>query len=65
MLNQVEDTRNNKEVLRSLEKLRAKAQTDENLMPYIIDCVKAYATVGEITKVLKEVFGKFEEPVGI
>ena len=65
MLNQVKGSRDNKEVSRSLEKLRAKAQTDENLMSYIIDCVRAYATVGEITTVLKEVFGKFEEPVGI
>ncbi len=65
MLNQVKGTRDNKEVSRCLEKLRAMAQTDENLMPYIIDCVRVYATVGEITTVLKEVFGKFEEPVGI
>jgi len=34
-------------------------------MPYIIDCVRVYATVGEITIVLKEVFGEFEEPVRI
>jgi len=65
MLNKIKSTRDNKEVARSLEKLRAMAQTDENLMPYIIDCVRAYATVGEITTVFKEVFGKFEEPVGI
>jgi len=65
MLNQVKRTRDNKEVSRSLEKLRAMAQTDENLMPYIIDCVRVYTTVGEITTVLKEIFGKFEEPVGI
>ena len=65
MLNQIKDSRDNKKVSKSLEKLRAMAQTEENLMPYIIDCVRAYATVGEITAVLKEVFGKFEEPVGI
>jgi len=65
MLNQVKGTRDNKEVSRCLEKLRAMAQTDENLMPYIIDCVRVYATVGEITTVLRDVFGKFEEPVGI
>ncbi len=63
MLNQVKETRNNKEVSKSLEKLRTMAQTNENLMPYIIDCVRAYSTVGEITMVLKEIFGKFEEPV--
>jgi methylmalonyl-CoA mutase N-terminal domain/subunit len=64
-LNQIKKTRDNKKVKKSLEKLHAMAQTDENLMPYIIDCVRAYATVGEITTVLKEVFGKFKEPVGI
>ena len=65
MLAQVKGSRDNKEVSRTIEKLRAIAQTDENLMPYIIDCVRAYATVGEITTVLKEIFGRFEEPVGI
>jgi methylmalonyl-CoA mutase N-terminal domain/subunit len=64
-LNQIKENRDNKEVSRSLEKLRNMAQTNENLMPYIIDCVRAYATIGEITMILKEVFGKFEEPVGI
>jgi methylmalonyl-CoA mutase N-terminal domain/subunit len=65
MLNQIKEKRDNKEVKRSLEKLTDIAKTEENLMPYIIDCVRAYATVGEITKVLKEVLGEFEEPVSI
>ncbi|GAH85851.1 unnamed protein product, partial [marine sediment metagenome] len=37
-LNQIKKTRDNKKVMKNLEKLRAMAQTDENLMPYIIDC---------------------------
>jgi methylmalonyl-CoA mutase N-terminal domain/subunit len=65
MFNKVKSTRDNKDVSRKLDKLRAMTQTDENLMPYIIDCVRVYATVGEITMVLKEVFGEFEEPVRI
>ena len=65
MLNQIKETRNNKRVSSSLDKLQAIAQTDENLMPYIIECVKAYATIGEITSVLEDVFGKFKEPVRI
>jgi len=65
MLNQVKSNRDNKEVSKRLEKLRAMAKTDENLMPYIIDCVRVYATIGEITTVFKEIFGKFKEPVGI
>jgi methylmalonyl-CoA mutase N-terminal domain/subunit len=32
-----------------------------NTMPYIIDCVRAYATVGEICQALKEVYGTYEE----
>jgi methylmalonyl-CoA mutase N-terminal domain/subunit len=65
MLNQVKQTRDNKEVLERMEELRTMAQTDKNLVPYIINCVRAYATVGEITSVLKEVFGEFKEPVGL
>ncbi len=65
MLNQVKKTRDNSRVKNSLEKLRKMAKTDENLMPYIIECVRTYATIGEITSVLEEVFGRFEEPVRI
>lgn len=62
-LNKVKSERDNEEVKTNLNRLRDAATTDENLMPYMIDCVKCYATVGEITKVLKEVFGEFKEPV--
>jgi methylmalonyl-CoA mutase N-terminal domain/subunit len=34
-------------------------------MPYLMKAVKAYATLGEITQVFKDVFGQFKEPVGI
>ena len=63
-LNQVRDERDNDEVARNLDRLRGAAKGKDNLMPYMIDCVKCYASVGEITKVLKEVFGEFSEPVG-
>lgn len=43
--------------------LKEKAKTDENLMPYILDSVKAYATLGEICGVLREVFGEYEQSV--
>ena len=49
----------------ALESLRRAAQGSENLMPYIMETVRAYATVGEMTSVLKDVFGEFEEPVGL
>jgi len=40
----------------------AAADEGENLMPYLIDAVKAYATLGEITNALRDVFGTYEEP---
>jgi methylmalonyl-CoA mutase N-terminal domain/subunit len=46
----------------SLRNLKKAAAGDENLMPFLIDAVKAYATVGEICGVLKEVFGEYKEP---
>jgi methylmalonyl-CoA mutase N-terminal domain/subunit len=35
--------------------------SDANTMPYIIDAVKAYATVGEVCDALREVYGTYEE----
>lgn len=48
---------------RSLDALRRAADSDENLMPAILDAVRARATVGEICDVLREVFGVWEEPL--
>jgi methylmalonyl-CoA mutase, N-terminal domain len=47
----------------ALESLRQAAAEKENLMPTIINAVKAYATVGEICNALKEVFGEYQEPL--
>ncbi|PCR90258.1 acyl-CoA mutase large subunit family protein [Natrinema ejinorense] len=44
----------------SLEALRDAARSDRNLMPYIIDAVKAYATVGEICNVMRDEFGEYQ-----
>jgi methylmalonyl-CoA mutase N-terminal domain/subunit len=55
--------RDNEEVINTLAKLKEKAYTDENLMPYILDAVKAYATLGEICNVLREVFGEYNQSV--
>jgi methylmalonyl-CoA mutase, N-terminal domain len=35
--------------------------SDANTMPYIIECVRAYATVGEICEALRQVYGTYEE----
>jgi methylmalonyl-CoA mutase, N-terminal domain len=46
----------------TLQSLGGAASTDQNLMPYILECVRAYATVGEMCDVLRRVFGTYEEP---
>jgi methylmalonyl-CoA mutase N-terminal domain/subunit len=49
----------------ALDRLRIAAQGTENQMPHILDAVRAYATLGEIVSVMKEVFGTYEEPTWI
>ena len=46
----------------NLKRLKKAAEGDENLMPYILDCVHSYATLGETCDVLREVFGEYKEP---
>jgi methylmalonyl-CoA mutase N-terminal domain/subunit len=53
--------RSSDEVARRLAGLRKAASGKENMMPYIYDAVKAYATLGEICDALREVFGTYEE----
>ena len=50
-------------VAAALEQVRAAAAGSENVMPAVMDAVEAYATVGEVCGVLKEVFGTYQEPV--
>jgi methylmalonyl-CoA mutase N-terminal domain/subunit len=54
--------RNGREVARTLGELEQAAKTGKNVMPFLMDCCKAYATVGEMTRVFKDVFGEFREP---
>ncbi len=62
-LNRVRQSRDKRAVEQSLERLRnAAADPNANTMPSIIDCVKAYATVGEISDALRAVFGTYQEP---
>jgi len=53
-------TRDNGQVQQSLERLRRSAKGTENLMPLIVECVESYATVGEISDVLREVWGEYK-----
>jgi methylmalonyl-CoA mutase N-terminal domain/subunit len=64
-LKEIKKERNNSEVKEALQGLKKAAQTDSNVMPHILKAVKSYATLGEITKVFKEIFGEFKEPVGL
>ncbi|MBW2038470.1 MAG: methylmalonyl-CoA mutase [Deltaproteobacteria bacterium] len=61
-LNEVKRTRNGREVAMRLRELEGAARSSKNVMPYLLEAVKAYATVGEMTEVFKEVYGKFQEP---
>ena len=46
-----------------LSGVREAAQSGQNVMPSIVDAVEAYATVGEVCGVLREVFGTYREPI--
>ncbi len=61
-LNEVRKTRDSGRVGQTLDKLRIACEGTENTMPYIMECVHAYCTLGEIIGVMTKVFGKYEEP---
>ena len=54
--------RDNRKVSRVLDEVHQVAKSDENIMPVLIDAVKAYTTVGEISDALRDVFGEYKEP---
>lgn len=60
---ELKSSRDNHKVKQTLEELKQKAATEENLVPYILQCVKAYSTLGEICKVLREVFGEYKPQI--
>jgi methylmalonyl-CoA mutase, N-terminal domain len=64
-LQQVRLDRDTGRVGQALDRLRIACQGTENTMPYLMDAVHAYATLGEIINVMKEVFGTYEEPTWI
>jgi methylmalonyl-CoA mutase N-terminal domain/subunit len=61
-LDQVKAARDRGAVARTLDALRAGARGESNTMPLILDCVKSYCTVGEISDAMRDVFGTYEEP---
>jgi len=62
-LSTVKKKRNKDAVDKSLKNLLTAAKWDDNLLPFIIECVKEYTTIGEICDSLREVFGEYKENV--
>jgi methylmalonyl-CoA mutase N-terminal domain/subunit len=62
-LKKLQESRDQRLVAETLRNLRSVAQTNENIMPSIIEAVKAYATLGEICGILREVFGEYQQQV--
>jgi methylmalonyl-CoA mutase N-terminal domain/subunit len=58
-LKKLRSERDNKKVEYALSKLKAAAEKEENLMPFILDAAKVYATTGEISNTFREVFGEY------
>jgi len=59
-LESVREERDDEAVEAALAELRDAAEGDENLMPYIVDAVKVYATTGEICDAMRDVFGEHQ-----
>src|SRR2546427_93121 len=62
-LRKLRRTRDAKKHARALDRLRKACEADDNTMPFILDAVRAKATLGEICDVMREVFGVWEEPL--
>jgi methylmalonyl-CoA mutase N-terminal domain/subunit len=62
-LRRLREERDNEKVGATLAALRRAAQGADNMMPFILEAVRAYATLQEITDVLRDVFGVYQEPV--
>lgn len=61
-LQKLREDRNNQKLGRYLNDLRKAAESDENLMPYILNCIRSYGTLGETCGILRDVFGEYEDP---
>ncbi|MDW7740317.1 MAG: methylmalonyl-CoA mutase family protein [Bacillota bacterium] len=62
-LKEVRLSRDQGKVSEALQQLRKAAKTSENTMPHILNAVKAYATLGEICGVLRDVFGEYQQQI--
>lgn len=65
-LTEVKNNRDNSKVKETLISLKQAAENpDKNVMPFILDCVKSYATLGEICDQLRDVFGEYKDSIKI
>lgn len=62
-LKNVRRRRNSAAVKSQLKNLKKAARDEENLMPFLVNCVKSYATLGEIMESLVDVYGRYQEPI--
>ncbi len=61
-LKKLRDERDNQAVIQCLKELSQAAEKKDNIMPALVKCCRAYATVGEMTDVFRDVFGEWQEP---
>ena len=61
-LKELRRTRDNREVSRTLKDLEQGTRVGKNVMPLLVDCCRAYATVGEMAGVFRDLFGEWQEP---
>jgi methylmalonyl-CoA mutase N-terminal domain/subunit len=61
-LSRTRKERDNKKVQEALDHLRKASEGSENVMPHIVDAVKAYASVGEIFQIWRDLWGEWDEP---
>ncbi|MBA4416766.1 MAG: methylmalonyl-CoA mutase [Syntrophus sp. (in: bacteria)] len=61
-LQRLKRERDSREVTRTLLELETATKAGKNVMPYLVTCCKAYATVGEMTRIFRDVYGEFQEP---
>ncbi|MFC2048325.1 methylmalonyl-CoA mutase [Chloroflexota bacterium] len=61
-LKEIKRARDNRKVAQTLDSLRVACKSDQNVMPYVVEAVRAYATEQEICDVYREVFGEYRDP---
>ena len=59
-LTKIKRERNSEEVRKKISELKARAGDSGNMMPAIVDAVESYATLGEISDALREIWGTYE-----